>query len=178
MKKFVIDVRKWPTSKRLFFLLISFLLTVFVTSVDQWSKQAIVEYFDRNSQFAGICLTSWFNICIVYNRGVSFGLFHSLPFDSSAIFAFFAVAIAFALFVWVVRSRRLMVSVSVGFIAGGAIGNAFDRIRIGSVIDFIDWHIFDYHWPSFNIADTFICIGTAIIIFYTFLNSECRSKTI
>ena len=62
--------------------------------------------------------------------------------------------------------------IAYSFIIGGAVGNIFDRIRYGAVIDFLDFHIKEYHWPAFNVADSFICLGVGILLLETFKNKK------
>ena len=65
-----------------------------------------------------------------------------------------------------------MMQVALGFIIGGALGNVIDRIRLGAVFDFLDFYVGDYHWPAFNAADSFICIGAALVIINGFIPSK------
>lgn len=62
------------------------------------------------------------------------------------------------------KEQSRMLQVALGLIIGGAIGNVIDRIRIGAVFDFLDFHLFGHHWPAFNLADSAICIGAIIIL--------------
>ena len=65
------------------------------------------------------------------------------------------------------RANDKLVSISYSFIIGGAIGNIIDRVNHGAVFDFIDFHIGSYHWPAFNLADSFVCIGAILLVFYS-----------
>ena len=116
-----------------------------------------------------IKVTSFFNLIYVSNKGISFGM---LQQDGSGqlFLAGFAVVIACALMIWLAQSgdSKLM-AIAIGLIAGGAIGNAFDRLHLGGVADFFDFHVFGYHWPAFNIADTAIVAGIAGLLYDAFI---------
>jgi signal peptidase II len=73
--------------------------------------------------------------------------------------------IVVVLAVWLTRVDRLLLGAALGFIVGGAIGNIIDRLRFGAVADFLDVHAMGFHWPAFNIADTMITVGAAVLIF-------------
>ena len=70
---------------------------------------------------------------------------------------------------WLRKEPSKMVQVSLGFIIGGALGNVIDRVRLGAVFDFLDFSIGEYHWPAFNVADSFICIGAILVIMHGML---------
>jgi signal peptidase II len=163
-------------SKKLKALSFAVLITAAVLFLDQWTKHIVVDYFNNSLPPKELYLTSWFNICLVYNRGISFGLLQNMQIDGSLILAFLAITAAIALLVWVVCNPQSAISVSAGLIAGGAVGNAIDRLSIGAVVDFIDWHILEYHWPAFNFADSSICVGAAVAFLYTLIHNKCHSK--
>jgi signal peptidase II len=75
-----------------------------------------------------------------------------------------AVAIVVVLLFWLSRVVSPLLAVAIGLIIGGAIGNIIDRIRLGAVVDFLDFHIGSWHWPAFNLADSAICIGVAAML--------------
>jgi signal peptidase II len=88
-----------------------------------------------------------------------------------------AIVIIIMLVAWLTRADRPILVVALGAVIGGAIGNLIDRIRFGAVADFLDVHAFGYHWPAFNIADSAITIGVAVLIFDSvFGAAEHRSK--
>jgi signal peptidase II len=159
-------------------LSLAVLIAAAVLFLDQWTKHIVMDYFDRALLSKELYLTSWFNICLVYNRGVSFGFLQNMHVEGSLALALLAIVAAVAFLVWVVCNPQATVSLSAGLIAGGAVGNAVDRLSIGAVVDFIDWHVFEYHWPAFNIADTSICIGVAVVFLHTLIHNKCQSKTI
>ena len=107
----------------------------------------------------------------VWNSGISFGFFQ----DSGEIGRYGFTIFAFLVSSWLIYSSfKLPRYSSLGFIliASGAIGNAIDRIIYGKVVDFIDFHIEDFHWPAFNLADTIIFIGATLFLYNQFFTIE------
>jgi signal peptidase II len=113
-------------------------------------------------------VTSFFALTPVENRGVSFGLFQSEGAGSWLIIAL-ALAISVGLGVWLRRTDRLWQAIALGMVIGGAIGNVIDRARLGWVIDFLDFHGGDYHWPAFNVADSAISVGVVLLLGHTLM---------
>ena len=112
----------------------------------------------------GIALTDFFNLVIVWNSGASFGIFSDGPGWVSFALISFAAIICIILAIWLMRSESNVCIFGLGLVIGGAIGNSIDRVRFGSVLDFLDLHIGHLHWPAFNIADSGITIGVALLI--------------
>lgn len=112
-------------------------------------------------------LPGLFNLTYVRNTGAVFGLFRSLP-DPWRGLLLTLVPLAAVLFVIVMALRtspeRWWPLAALGLILGGAIGNLVDRIRFGSVVDFLDVYVGEYHWPAFNLADSAICVGVGLLI--------------
>jgi signal peptidase II len=108
-----------------------------------------------------------FSLTYVRNTGAVFGLFRSLPEPWRSLLLTL-VPLAAVLFVIVMAMRtppgRLRPLAALGLILGGALGNLVDRIRFGSVVDFLDVYIGEYHWPAFNLADSAICVGVGLLI--------------
>lgn len=114
---------------------------------------------------ATISLTPFFNIVLGWNTGVSFGLFGGLGVPAW-IFVAFAIAMSAALLVWLGRANVPFVRVAIGLIVGGALGNATDRLRRGAVPDFLDFHLGNWHWPAFNMADVGVVCGTSLLMLH------------
>ncbi len=106
----------------------------------------------------------FFNLVLGLNTGVSFGMFGGGEDFGRWALSGLAIAIAGALAVWLWRVQKPLLAVALGMIIGGAIGNVIDRLRVGAVIDFLDFHAFGYHWPAFNVADSGITLGAAALI--------------
>ncbi|NUN23792.1 MAG: signal peptidase II, partial [Candidatus Jettenia caeni] len=124
--------------------------------------------FSRLDAFEKVTLVPGFvNILRTENEGVVFGMF---PGRTNAFIAFSAIAIIIIVCIYIWSDKTFFVSnVALGLILAGAIGNLWDRIWFSHVRDFIDLHIKDkYHWPTFNIADSLICVGISIMVFSSF----------
>ena len=122
-------------------------------------------------KYQSIELTSFLSMTPVWNSGISFGFFQ----DSGEIGRYGFTVFAFLMSIWLIYSSfKLPRYSSLGFIliASGAIGNAIDRIIYGKVVDFIDFHFEDLHWPAFNLADTIIFIGAILFLYNQFFTIE------
>ena len=150
----------------IFNLLLIFFIFIFFDYVSKlW---AIENLF---MQYRSIELTSFLSMTPVWNSGISFGFFQ----DSGELGRYGFTGFAFGVSIWLIYSSiKLPRYSSLGFIliASGAIGNAIDRIIYGKVVDFIDFHIEDLHWPAFNLADTIIFIGATLFLYNQFFTIE------
>ena len=112
-----------------------------------------------------IPLTSYFNLILTYNPGAAFSFLSDQPgwqrWFLSGIAGSAALLIIFLLNKY---KHEKLFCMSLSLILGGALGNLYDRVTLGHVVDFLDFYIDAYHWPAFNIADSAICIGAALII--------------
>lgn len=136
------------------------LFAVLVLALDQITKTVAV------SAFAGkvIEVLPFFNLVLVWNRGISFGLFN----EHSAYGAYLLIALALvivAFFIaWLRKTDHKPVQIAICVVIAGALGNVIDRLIYGAVVDFLDFHAFGYHWPAFNIADSAVVLGIAFIL--------------
>ena len=107
----------------------------------------------------------FFNLTHVRNRGAAFGILATMPGMWRSLFFISVTIIAVAVIAFLIRTahERLQV-IAFSLIAGGAVGNLVDRVRYTEVVDFIQWYVKDYYWPSFNIADSAISAGVALLV--------------
>ncbi len=141
-------------------------VAVLVTLLDQLTKAALLGHF-AGRLVDGEQVTSFFNLVLTYNRGVSFGMFNAGPHGAglnALLFSLGALAIVAGLIYWLRRVTSPLLAVAIGLIIGGAVGNVIDRVRLGAVVDFLDFHAGLYHWPAFNVADSAICVGVAAML--------------
>lgn len=108
-------------------------------------------------------ITPFFNLVMVWNRGITFGLFGDAVWGRWA-FAGLALAIVAVLISWLSRASYRDTALALGLVIGGAIGNVIDRVRWGAVADFLDFHVAGWHWPAFNLADSAIVIGVGVLL--------------
>ena len=106
-----------------------------------------------------------FNLYLTFNRGVSFSMFSAQ--SATGVWALIGLTTAISAFIiyFIQKEKELLTRIGLALVLGGAIGNLIDRIRFGSVVDFLDFYLGKYHWPAFNVADSAICIGAALILF-------------
>lgn len=137
--------------------------------VKWWAIGALAEY-----PF-GIEILPFFNLVLVWNRGISFGMFGGgalPPWLLSAV----ALAVTVALVIWLRRAETRLLAATIGLVIGGAVGNVIDRFRFGAVADFLDLHWGAYHWPAFNLADAAITVGVVILLIDALLIGGERHK--
>ena len=150
---------------------IAIYLGVFTVLIDQMSKWWLIH--DVNPPPTGERVNAFLNLVMVENRGVTFGLLSH--FDPKITFYFLLATAAVILLLlgrWLWLTTSTSVAVGLGLIIGGAIGNIIDRLRFGVVVDFLDFHYGEYHWYAFNIADSAIVTGVAILL----LDSVIRGR--
>ena len=149
---------------------IGLVVAALVATLDQGTKWLIVETVMQPPRI--IPVTDFFNFVLGLNRGVSFGMLNMQSPMGRWILAGLALAITLALLVWMWRANKTLVVVGLGLIVGGAIGNVVDRVLVGAVVDFLDFHWAGYHWPAFNVADIAITSGAAALIWDSFFGAE------
>lgn len=118
----------------------------------------------RLSDQGFIEVTGFFNLVLVWNRGVSFGMFQAGSDGGRWLLVGVALVVSVVLVFWLWRERRSLPRLAIWLILAGALGNVVDRVRYGAVVDFLDFHAFGYHWPAFNVADSAIVIGAIVLV--------------
>lgn len=148
-------------------------LMLLVLVADQLSKQVVI----ANMQlFDSIELLPFFNFTYVRNYGAAFSFLSDAGGWQRWFFTFIAVAISCVLAVWLARNSKtqLKLNLALSLVLAGAIGNLIDRSIYGYVIDFFHLYYQNWHYPAFNIADSAICIGAALLIWDSFSNNEVK----
>ena len=135
-----------------------------ILALDQATKWLIVGLVMAPPR--SIEVTGFFNLVLVWNRGMSFGLLGGFGDTDGArwVMAGLALAIVVALLVWLRRVEGVWAVAGIGLVIGGAVGNVVDRAVWGAVVDFLDFHAAGLHWPAFNVADTAIVLGVAALL--------------
>lgn len=150
-------------------------IALIVVLLDQLSKYYMLH--EVLGEQIVIEVTPFFNWVRAWNTGVSFSMFNDYGNLGTIILSGVAGAIILALFVWLKNEKDRLAQAALGMVIGGAVGNVIDRVRLGAVFDFLDFHITDTHWPAFNLADSFICIGAVILILQSiFVKNEEEQK--
>lgn len=146
-------------------------LALLVFFLDQASKHYVLTYVLAQEYM--IEIAPFFNLALVWNYGISFGMLagHRLPL----LLIITSLVIVGILLVWLARNRSPMVALGLGATIGGAAGNIVDRIRFEAVVDFLDFHLGTLHWPAFNIADAGIFIGVVVLCMHSMFFEERTS---
>ncbi len=156
---------------------VSLILLFFI--LDYFSKSYIASTLPLNSSIEVI--KGFFNIVHIRNTGIAFGVFAHLPQSIRLVVLGGISAVVFVVVLYLVlrgKDRNWLYILSLAFLGGGDLGNMYDRIFKGYVVDFLDFHIGNYHYPAFNLADTFITVGIFLLFVYKFLPAFSKfSKT-
>jgi signal peptidase II len=132
---------------------------------DQASKWAILEVVGLRENPRNIRVLPIFDIVMWWNQGTSFSLFRTGEAWGPYIFSIAALAIIGILVLWLSRIVSPILAAALGAVIGGALGNVVDRLRLGAVADFLYFHIGEYGWPAFNVADSLIVVGIGVLVF-------------
>jgi len=135
-----------------------------VVIIDQLSKAAVLGFFAGSPLGAHEAIAPFFNLVLTFNRGISFGLFNTPGGMNVLLFPLLAAVIVTLLILWLRRVESPFLAVAIGLVIGGAVGNVIDRVRLGAVVDFLDFYVGTWHWPAFNVADSAICLGVAAML--------------
>ena len=153
----------------------SFSIVALIYFLDRLSKIFVIQ-LDKNSFGSEIFSSTYLNIILIWNKGIAFGL---LSFDETHLYNILTLLISIIVVILVVMSYK-----SVGFkrysllmIVGGALGNLHDRIFSNAVPDFLDFHVGNFHWFIFNVADIFISLGVFFMILTELIDSNRNDET-
>jgi signal peptidase II len=137
-------------------------IAAIVIVLDQLTKITLTRLFTIGESLP---VTSFFNLVLAYNKGAAFSFLAEQAGWQRYFFT--GISIAATLFILYLLKRhagRRLFCWALALILGGAIGNLIDRIIYGHVIDFLDFHVLNWHWPAFNVADSAICIGAILFV--------------
>jgi signal peptidase II len=146
--------------------------------LDQGSKNLLLYGYDfgRLGPLAHIVVLPFLDIVMVWNRGVSYGLLPAGGLTGTLLLSAFSLVAVAVLSWWLARADRMSLTVGLGLIIGGALGNVIDRILYGAVADFFHFHAFGRDWYVFNVADAAITIGVVVLLVDAFLRPESGSE--
>ena len=143
------------------------LLSVLVIVLDQWTKSQITAHFFYREVLA-VC--PGVNLTLAHNSGAAFSFLAQAGGWQRWFFAAIACVVSLVLVVWLVRlpAEKVLLALGISLLLGGAVGNLYDRILLGYVIDFLDVYYGTYHWPAFNVADSAITAGAGLLLLDAF----------
>jgi len=149
---------------------ISFLIVALIYFLDRLSKIYVIQ-LDKNNFGSEIFNSSYLNIVLIWNKGIAFGLF---SFNETHLYNILTLIISIIIIIVIIMSLRTQgfKRYSLLMVVGGALGNLYDRIFYNAVPDFIDFHIGEFHWFIFNVADMFISLGVIFMILYELIDNN------
>jgi len=152
-----------------------FALSAAVVVLDQLTKWWVLAVFAPGERLA---VTGFFNLVLVFNRGAAFSFLSSAPGWQTPFFIGVAIVAAVVVSVLLARMQgAAWFRAGLALVLGGAIGNVIDRFRYGQGVDFLDFHAFGWHWPAFNVADSAITVGAALLILESFMHGGKRGAS-
>ena len=153
---------------------ISFSIVALIYFLDRLTKIYVIQ-LNKNNLGLDIFNSAYLNIVLIWNKGIAFGLF---SFDKSSLYNILSLIILLIVIILVIMSLK-----SQGFkrysllmIVGGPLGNLHDRIFFNAVPDFIDFHIENFHWFIFNVADIFISLGVIFMIIFELIDNNKKNE--
>ena len=150
------------------------IVTIILTLLADQASKFIVDTKLVIDEPIEVC--DFFNLVKVWNTGISFSLFNDYGDVGKIALVIFALAVVIFLLRWMYYENNRLKIFGLALIIGGALGNVVDRLRAGAVLDFLDFHYRTMHWPAFNLADSFICIGAFLLIFLEITKRESMYK--
>ncbi len=139
-------------------------MSFLVVIIDQVSKFFVRQKVRLYSQ--KVIIPHFLNLVHIKNKGIAFGIFNSQGMMSYLLVIISLFAVGFIIYLIITEKKKdFFMSLSLGMILGGAIGNLLDRVCFGEVTDFIDVHVRNFHWPAFNVADMAITTGATLALF-------------
>ena len=137
-------------------------LAALIVVVDQLAKYAVIQYFAVNP---AVAIAPFLNLVLVYNAGAAF----SFLSDAAGWQRWLFIGIALVASAWIVYLLRRyphqrLFALALALVLAGAVGNVIDRVLVGAVVDFLDFHAFGWHWPAFNVADSAITCGAVLLV--------------
>ena len=157
-------------------IILNFIIVLAIFLADRLTKINILK-ISESENTVDIYLTSYLNFYLIWNKGIAFGLF---SFDESFIYnaiTLIIVAITITILLMITKSEGFK-RYSLLFVFGGSLGNIYDRIYYSAVPDFIDFHVNDFHWFIFNVADIFITLGIICLNYEIFINNKKDQKNL
>ena len=149
-------------------------IVIFIFILDRISKLYILNSVEINNEI-DIYISPFLKLYLIWNKGIAFGLF---SFEQNSVYSFITILIIIinlVILIMIIKSNDIKAYFLL-FILGGSSGNLFDRIYYSAVPDFIDFHINDFHWFIFNVADVFISVGVICLIIVEFFFNKTSRK--
>jgi signal peptidase II len=149
-------------------------LTLVFLIIDQVTKHCAVAYFNEVGVYETVEVMPFFNIILRYNPGAAFSFLADAGGWQIVFFSSVSILVSLGIIYWMftIPAKNRWLSIALALILAGALGNLYDRLALGKVVDFIDWYYGEHHWPAFNIADSVILLGALMMLLDSFINPE------
>ncbi len=149
-------------------------LSAFIIVFDQATKALLTSAFRLGES---LTLTPFFDLVFVFNRGAAFSFLST----AGGWQRWFFVVLAFGISAWLMvmlkhHAREKLMPTALAMVLGGALGNVIDRLNHGAVVDFLSFHVAGYFWPAFNVADSAITIGVALLLWHQFIQGKAHER--
>jgi len=145
-------------------------IALIVLLLDQGHKWWMLNVYDIANRGL-VTITPFFDITLVWNKGISYGLFQQESAIGRYVLIGIILIISVILVVWMMRAQGFLLAIAMGLVLGGAVGNVIDRILYGAVADFFSFHYAGFHWYVFNLADIWVVVGAALLIYDSLCNT-------
>lgn len=151
-------------------------LSVLVIALDQLTKYFVVNHLEFGQP---VSVVPFFNFTLNYNPGAAFSFLGGQSGWQVYLLAAISLVVVAILIVWLGRVKRsdTLMAMGICLIIGGALGNFIDRVRLTYVVDFLDFHVKNWHYPTFNIADSAICVGVFLLVLRALLTPNKKNTT-
>ena len=141
-----------------------------VVILDRVTKVLVLQSFVLGE---GRAITDFFNLVLVFNKGAAFSFLATAQGWQTLFFVVIAIVASFVIGFLILKNKdKKLFCGGLGLILGGALGNLYDRLVYGQVVDFLDFHAAGWHFPAFNVADSAITVGAGLLIVESFLHHE------
>ena len=156
---------------------LGWIVAVLSLIADQVSKNLVLYalHFRALGPAARVDILPFFNMVMVWNRGVSYGLLPAGSFTGTLLLILVSIAAVIGLSWWLSKAERPLLGYGLGLIIGGALGNVIDRVLYGAVADFFHFYAFGHDWYVFNVADAAITVGVVVLLLDAFIRPEKES---
>jgi signal peptidase II len=145
-----------------------------IAMLDQISKGFFIDFLSEKSSYL---VFPGFNLQLAYNKGIAFSLGHQSAFPVGVAILTVNIVLSIVIAHWLYRAQNSLIEkVALTAILGGALGNLWDRLHLGKVVDFIDVYWQQWHWPTFNLADSFITLGVCLYLYWLFFNTTSTDE--
>lgn len=151
-----------------------FSIAMSIALLDQISKGFFIDFLSDQAVYS---VFPGFNLQLAYNKGIAFSLGHHSTLPLGMVILIINIILSVVIARWLYDAKSSLVEkVALSAILGGALGNLWDRLLLGKVVDFIDVYWQEWHWPTFNVADSFITVGVCLYLYWLFFHPEETSE--